>query len=336
LVAALLVVWLAGWLIGDRLPPYPVTAEPSPTWEAYLHSLDAQREELLVQAEDGARIQATLFLPNGGSERKAAVVWTPGSSDGVYHNYGWGLIETYVLDVFTARDMAVLLTNKRGVGESEGNWYRNGIEGRAEDVYAAVQALQAHPAIDAARIGLVGHSQGGWVVTQAAAQHDEIAFTISLAGPTTSVWGNAEDNYRHLYRCEGYTGEELDRKIRNHLRLVRVGTAIGRLIRLGSLYHDTLLFSYDPADALRAGQSPGLLVYAENDHLVTPQINLDRLDALYAGRPPDHLSTLVLADATHYFRLVEDPCQSWVDVAEQPRSEELVVVLNEWLEGQGY
>jgi hypothetical protein len=53
---------------------------------------------------------------------------------------------------------------------------------------------------------------------------------------------------------------------------------------------------------------------------------------LFDGNPPDHLTTVVLEDATHAFRLVDDPCNSWVNVAEKPRSEELVVVLNDWLE----
>jgi predicted acyl esterase len=121
-----------------RLNHYPMTVEPNPNWEPYVRSLDAQREHVFVQANDGAQIEAELFISNGGSERKAAVVWTPGSSDGAYHDYSWGLIEIYVLDVFLSRDMAVLLTNKRGVGESEGNWLRNSIEGRANDVYGAV------------------------------------------------------------------------------------------------------------------------------------------------------------------------------------------------------
>lgn len=319
-----------------RLTHYPTTVEPSPNWEPYVTSLDAEREQFFVKADDGVLIEAELFIPKGGSEHKAAVVWTPGSSDGAYHDYNWGLIETYVLDVFLSRDIAVLLTNKRGVGESEGNWYRNGIEGRADDVYAAVQSLSSHPSIDADSIGLVGHSQGGWVVGLTAAQHDDIAFFISLAGPTTNVWRNAEDNRWHYYRCQGYEGAELDKKVENNLRQTSIGLKLGELTHFGSWYHDVLLFGYDPADALQAVESPGLLVYAENDDQVTPQVNLDHLDELFDGSPPDHLTTVVIDDATHAFRLVDNPCESWVDVTEQPQSEELVVVLNDWLEVQGY
>jgi len=333
LIAAILIVFLVRNVYRNH---YPITVKPSPNWEPYVRSLDAQREQVYVQADDGVRIGAELFIPNGGSERKAAVVWTPGSGDSAYHDYDWGLIETYVLDVFLSRDVAVLLTNKRGVGKSEGNWLRNSIEGRADDVYAAVRTLKDHPSLDADRIGLVGHSQGGWVVTQAASEHDDVAFFISLVGPTTSIWRNAEDNLWHRYRCKGYTGAELDEKVASGMRTARFSYNLGKLTRFGYWYRDYLIFDYDPADALRTVKSPGLLVYAENDDLVTPQLSLDRLDELFEGSPPENLTTVVLEDATHVFRLVDDPCDSWVNVAEQPRSEELVVVLNDWLEAQGY
>jgi hypothetical protein len=69
---------------------------------------------------------------------------------------------------------------------------------------------------------------------------------------------------------------------------------------------------------------------------VTPQINLDRLNELFDGRPPDHLTTAVIDGATHAFRLVDDPCESWLDVPEQPRAQEPIAVLNDWLDAQGY
>jgi hypothetical protein len=116
----------------------------------------------------------------------------------------------------------------------------------------------------------------------------------------------------------------------------RLGYNLGRLTRFGSLYHDYLIFDYDPADALRTVQSPGLFVYAENDDQVTAQLSLDRLDELFDGRLPDHLTTVVIDNASHVFRLVDDPCDSWVNVPDLPRSEEPIVVLNDWLAAQGY
>ena len=69
-----------------------------------------------------------------------------------------------------------------------------------------------HPAIDPVQIGIVGHSQGGWVVQLAAAQHPDIAFFISLAGPATSYQIQGLDMYTHTYPCDGYTGDALEQE----------------------------------------------------------------------------------------------------------------------------
>ena len=94
--------------------------------------------------------------------------------------------------------------------------------------------------------------------------------------------------------------------------------------------------SYDPRAALKTTQSPGLLVYAEHDDQVTPAPNLDRLDEIFDNRVPDNLSSVVIAGATHAFRLVTDPCESWVDPEKQEQSEQLIDVLHDWLAEQGY
>ena len=314
---------------------YPAFVPVSEEWEPFVNSLDAQQESYFVNS-DGTMLEADLFIPNGGSEKKPAVVFSPGSGDSLYQNYAYGLVETYILDVFLARDFAVLLVNKRGMGQSEGNYTKNSIEGRADDIWAAVLSIQDHPAVDAENIGLIGHSQGGWVVQQVAADHEDIAFFISLAGPTTTVGRNIEDNTWHFATCDGLEGAERDKAIENKMRLVRLSTKIGKATHFGMFYFDYLIFDYDPADALRIVQSPGLFVYGENDDQVTPQWSLDRLDELFDGNPPSHFTTVVLENATHAFRLVDNPCESWVDVPDQPQSEELIAVLNDWLDTQGY
>ena len=94
--------------------------------------------------------------------------------------------------------------------------------------------------------------------------------------------------------------------------------------------------SYDPRNALQTVQSPGLFVYAENDDQVTPAPNIDRMNAIFDDNVLDNLSSVVIAGATHAFRLVNDPCESWVNTEQQEQSEQLVEVLNTWLAEQGY
>ena len=51
-------------------------------------------------------------------------------------------------------------------------------------IIISVDAIRKHSQIDAEKIGLVGHSEGGWTVNYAAAQDPDILFFISLEGPT--------------------------------------------------------------------------------------------------------------------------------------------------------
>jgi len=323
----------AGWKI--RIDHYPLQVEPSTTWEPFINSLDAGQESYFVNS-DGIMLEADLFIPNGGSEKKPAVVFTPGSGDSDYHNYSYGLLETYVLDVFLSQDMAVLLVNKRGMGQSEGNYVKNSIQGRAEDVWAAVQSIQTHPQIDADNIGLIGHSQGGWVVTQVAADHPEITFFISLAGPTMTMRENAADNFYHFGKCQGLEGEELEAFIEKRLKKIDTSIAIGKATDFGFPGFDARNMSYDPRDALKTVQSPGLFVYGEHDDQVTPAPNLERMNEIFENDVPDNLSSVVIVGATHAFRLVTDPCESWVNIEQQEQSAEMIDILNDWLTEIGY
>ena len=332
LVAAVLIFLAVRYI---RYEHYPVQKDPSPEWDSRVSAMDAQREPFFVDS-DGVLLEAELFIPNGGSDVKAAAVFSPGSGDALYQNYAYGLIETYVLDVFLQRDMIVLLVNKRGMGESDGNYVKNDFQGRADDLYAAVQSIQGHPSVDAENIGLIGHSQGGWIIGLTASQRDDIAFFISLAGPTTSVERNAEDNYYHYLRCQGYDGEELDKQIAKRMKSTQFGIKIGKLTNFGMFGFDARIFSYDPTEALKTVTCPGLLLYAENDDQVTPSVNLDRLYSIFDNNPPENLTTVIIKGATHAFRLVNDPCDSWVNVADQSQSEELIIVLNDWLGEHGY
>jgi len=334
-VGLLVVVGLFFSAKSVREEHYPLPVKPSTTWEPFISSLDAEQKSYFVNS-DGIMLEADFFIPNGGSEKKPAIVFTGGSGDGIYQNYAYGLVETYLLDLFLQHDIAILLINKRGMGQSEGNYVKNSIQGRADDVYAAVQSIQTHPHIDADNIGLIGHSQGGWVVTQAAADHPEIAFFISLAGPTMSMRENAADNYYHFARCQGLEGEELEAFIEKGLKNVDLSISIGNLTNFGFFGFDARNMSYDPRNALKTVQSPGLFVYAEHDDQVTPAPNIDRMNDIFEGNVPEHFQIAVIQDASHIFQLVNDPCESWVNPEQHEQSGELSDVLHAWLAEQGY
>ena len=121
---------------------------------------------------------------------------------------------------------------------------------RAQNVRDAIAHLQSHPAIQPNAIGVIGHSQGGWIGQLVAAQAaDDVAFVISLAGPTISVREQLVDDVIGQWRCQG-----IPSLIQS---LGRVGLHVGLLVydlasRLLPIGYLGRIVAYDPREALGA------------------------------------------------------------------------------------
>ncbi|MGD2161793.1 MAG: alpha/beta fold hydrolase [Anaerolineales bacterium] len=313
----------------------PSTVAPADDWEQVTQRPGAKHESILINVQ-GAQLEAELFLPEGGDDRKPAVVFITGSGDSLYQNYADGLIEAFVLDVFLPRDMAVLLVNKRGMGQSSGSWLNNDFQGRADDIYSAVQYLQIREEIDPQNMGVMGHSQGGWIANLVAAQHEDLAFFISLAGPTTSVAAQMQDTYRNVFACDGSEGEDLNRRTANQLRITQLGATIGRVLPLGVIGFDAGIIGYDPEEALRNVRQPGLFAFGEYDPFVPPGSSFERLRVIFGDDVPANLTFVTISQANHRFKVVSSLCASPEEMHAAEFSSELTTELDRWLVQNGY
>ncbi|WP_294268359.1 alpha/beta fold hydrolase [uncultured Sphingomonas sp.] len=93
---------------------------------------------------------------------------------------GRGGYDAIIRDL-TARGIAALEYDKRGIGQSTGT-FREDIAALTADVTAAVAAMRRRTDIDGRRIALLGHSQGGVVAPAVAATDPTIAAVVTLAG----------------------------------------------------------------------------------------------------------------------------------------------------------
>jgi hypothetical protein len=325
LVAMVVVLWPSAPApeLPDEIPVYRPSSMPV-----------VDREDFFVES-DGLKLEAALLIPQGGRDPKPAVVYLAGSSLSHFDDYTPGFLESYVEGVFLPHDVAVLYFNKRGVGASEGNSRQNDFQGRADDAYAVVRAAQGHPAIDPERVGVIGYSQGGWITSLVASQHDDIAFFISLAGPTTTVEEQREHTALNAFSCAGFEGEALERKVRWDMRQVRVGAAIGRLIPVGELGFMAGILDYDPRESLQRISRPGLLIFGGTDGIVPAAENLTRLVEIFPGDLPENLETVVVPNTPHHFRVDETGCVPWPDYLALPYSSELVETMTAWLQREG-
>jgi pimeloyl-ACP methyl ester carboxylesterase len=136
-----------------------------------------------LEATNGElRLAGTLHRPKG--ELRATVLMVPGSgpsdrdNDGYFTAIRAGLLE---------RGIAAASFDKRGVGGSAGDWRDTGPAEQAADVAAQLACLRTTPGVDSARLGLFGHSQGGWVVLEVAAADPSVSFVVTNSGPGVTM-----------------------------------------------------------------------------------------------------------------------------------------------------
>jgi len=127
------------------------------------------------------KLGATLCLPAGDGPFPALAMPHGGGNSTRESSGYWFWME------FMARNgIAVLGWDKRGNGESGGDWREVGLGPLAQDVAIAADKLAADPRIDAGAIGVLGISQGGWIGTMAAVLNPEIDHLVIVSGPAVS------------------------------------------------------------------------------------------------------------------------------------------------------
>ena len=114
-----------------------------------------------------------------------------------------------IREAFLQRGIATFAFDKPGIGDSTGDWREHMFEGRASQALAALELLRSHPAVDAGRVGIWGHSQGGWLAQILASRLPELAFAIANSGPSINV--ELQDLYgcEHTMRAEGHSEDDI-------------------------------------------------------------------------------------------------------------------------------
>lgn len=112
-----------------------------------------------------------------------AVVFIHGSGKSI-RDYHWYL---HMADHLARHGIAVLLPDKRGCGKSGGEWLYSSFNDYADDALAAVDFLAGFPDINPGKIGLIGMSQGGFVLPLAAAKSKKVRFLVSFSGSAVTI-----------------------------------------------------------------------------------------------------------------------------------------------------
>lgn len=159
--------------------------------------------EHLRVPSSGAVLAGTLTRPRAAPQRRLpAVVLISGSGPQDRDSFlplgpGYRLFRQ-LADTLSRRGIAVFRLDDRGTGNSSGNFAAATEVDFAADVDAAVAFLRTRPDIDANRIALLGHSEGGVIGPIVAARDPRIAALVLMAGPADPRAAVIEQNRRSI------------------------------------------------------------------------------------------------------------------------------------------
>lgn len=217
-------------------------------------------------------LAGTLAIPPGEPPAPGVVLVSgsgPQSRDGEVAGHRPFLV---LADHLARRGVAVLRFDDPGVGGSTGSYFDSTLQDRAAGVLAAVRLLRERSEIDPDRIGVLGHSEGGWVASLAAARAPEaIAFAVLMAGPAQNPTDLLLTQQREMLAARGAGEAEIEARdafLARNLDIIRASpdaaTARARLLARRSRVLEEL--PHDERAALAAyldGQSD-----AERDRLL--------------------------------------------------------------------
>lgn len=155
-------------------------------------------------------LAGTLTMPEGDGPFTAVLLLTgsgPQDRDETLYGHKPFLL---LADTLTRAGYAVLRVDDRGVGGSGGDLARAGYDGLAADALAGVEYLKGRSDIDPARVGLLGHSEGGYLAPLAAQRSGAVAFVILMAGPALSGEDVLALQNRLLFEAAGVPPEQVE------------------------------------------------------------------------------------------------------------------------------
>jgi pimeloyl-ACP methyl ester carboxylesterase len=274
------------------------------------------REDVRFTNRD-VQLTGTLIAPSAGGRHPAIVLVHGSGPENRAYMLPWARF-------LIRRGIAVLGYDKRGVGESTGDWNTASYEDLAGDAVAAVEYLKTRRDIDPAQIGLLGISQAGWIMPLAAVRSKDVAFLISISGAGVTPAETTIDQARNELTMTGMPAAavaDIVALIGLQYDFARTGngweayaTAREKLAtRMGAPPETAFpstpghpqwqvikrTYFYDPVPTLRQLKVPALAMWGELDNNITAEKNKPAWDAALEAAGNRDYTLVVIPRANH-------------------------------------
>ena len=277
---------------------------------------------------DTVTLAGSLYLPNGDGKFPALVC---NHSSGDKPRYDGA----FMADYLARRGIAVLIYDKRGNGQSTGNWKKATFENLADDCIEGVRYLQTVSKINPKLIGIFGHSQGATISPIIIGRCPDIAFNIAASG--FAVTPEEQDIFRVtniLKENAHFSNTTIDSAIRFYniwLEVARTGQGWDKLEKANTQAQKSKWYDWvepPPKESwawewyLSAGnynyihywekvKIPTLLIYGENDEITPVRPSVANIESALKKAGNLQYTLIIFPKSTHYFTLRKKNGDLW-------------------------
>ena len=230
----------------------PTSAPPPPaarTEEVRFPSDGLMLEGSLHLPASAAPVPAVVIVPGSGPvNRDGTFVPEPGLAPPIYRQWA---------ERFAADTIAVLRYDKRFLTHPV-DPLRLSQEDQVHDILAAVTYLESRREIDAHRIVLVGHSEGGNLVPVAASRQPGVEAVVAIAAPAFAV----DSLLLMQLRANAAISDSVVNQVAHAFGLLRAGTFPegGHILGAGEAYWQEWIRYSEKADSIALALGKPMLV----------------------------------------------------------------------------
>jgi pimeloyl-ACP methyl ester carboxylesterase len=299
-------------------------------------------------------LAATLTIPQGHGPFPAVLLITgsgPQDRDESLMGHKPFLI---LSDYLTRHGIAVLRADDRGTGKSTGDFAKATTADFATDAEAGVAYLKTRPQVNAHKIGLIGHSEGGIIAPMIAGRNKDIVFIVMMAG--TGVPGdqvlvaqgqaiqiatgkNPEeaareaDKEKQMLRLVENEKDQavLEKELRERLAADVPEALIGMQIKQVTSPWFRYFLTYDPASALRHLTCPVLAINGSLDKQVLPSQNLPAIRQALEEGGNKHFEVDELPGLNHLFQTAKTGAPAEYAQIEETMSPAALDKISSWI-----
>jgi alpha-beta hydrolase superfamily lysophospholipase len=268
-------------------------------------------------------------------------------------------------DYLSRRGFAVLRYDKRGIGQSGGDYKSATSFDFADDALAAVNFLKQHSKVDPHHLGLLGHSEGGWIVPLVAAKSPDVKFLVLMAGCAIAGEQILLTQIEAIQLAQGVSREELDK----NLELAKQTYAIIReetdneaaYKRIRALYKNSesepkneaeeekfrtqtlkgvlspwyrTFITHDPGPTLTRVNCPVLALNGDKDLQVLDEINLAAIKTAMETGGNKNLTIEKLPGLNHLFQTCKTGLVAEYGTIEETLAPSVLELISHWLTKQ--